>query len=103
MSGTAQAQASSQYPLPSAQCLTHCVKLGIAEDRPIMLDYYTDSLDGKVVIGVRTDGEEKLLVKSEEEYTSSISKIYKVGAEFIILTENSIYIVSSKVPTKRIE
>ena len=78
------------------------VKLGIAEDRPIMLDYYTDSLDGKVVIGVREDGAEKLLVKSEEEYTSSISKIYKVGEEFIVLTENSLYIVSSKVPSKRI-
>ena len=92
----------TQYTLPSTECLTHAVKLGIAEDRPIMLDYYTDSLDGKVVIGVREDGDEKLLVKSEEEYTSSISKIYKVGAEFIILTENSLYIVSSKVPSKRI-
>ncbi len=92
----------TQYTLPTPECLTHAVKLGIAEDRPIMLDYYTDSLDGKVVIGVREDGDEKLLVKSEEEYTSSISKIYKVGSEFIILTENSLYIVSSKVPSKRI-
>ena len=92
----------TQYTLPSTECLTHAVKLGIAEDRPIMLDYYTDSLDGKVVIGIREDGAEKLLVKSEEEYTSSISKIYKVGTEFIILTENSLYIVSSKVPSKRI-
>ena len=82
--------------------MTHCVKLAIAEDRPIMLDYYSDSLDGRVVIGVREDGEEKLLVNSEEEYTSSISKIYKVGGEFIVLTENSLYIVSSKVPSKRI-
>ena len=67
-----------------------------------MLDYYTDSLDGKVIIGVREDGEEKLLVKSEEEYTSAIAKIYKVGEEYIILTENSLYIVSSKVESKRI-
>ena len=97
-----ETQSQTQYPLPSAQCMTHCVKLAIAEDRPIMLDYYSDSLDGRVVIGVREDGEEKLLVKSEEEYTSSISKIYKVGGEFIVLTENSLYIVSSKVPSKRI-
>jgi hypothetical protein len=82
--------------------MQHCVKLAIAEDRPIMLDYYAESLDGKVVIGVREGGTEKLLVKSEEEYTSSISKIYKVGEEFIILTENSLYVVSSKVPSKRI-
>jgi hypothetical protein len=103
MSEQAQTEArSQQYSLPSAQCMNHSVKLAIAEDRPIMLDYYTDSLDGKVIIGVREDGEEKLLVKSEEEYTSAIAKIYKVGEEYIILTENSLYIVSSKVESKRI-
>ena len=91
----------SKYPAPSAQCLQHAAKLAICEDRPMMLDYYADSCDGKVVIGVR-DGGEKLLVKSEEEYTSSISKVYKVAEEYIILTENSLYIVSAKVATKRI-
>ena len=43
-----------------------------------------------------------LLVKSEEEYTSPVSKIYKVESEYIIITENSIYVVSSDIPTKRI-
>ena len=45
------------------------------------------------------DGE-KLLVKSEEEYTSPISKIYKVETDYIIVTENSIYLVSSDIPNK---
>jgi hypothetical protein len=66
-----------------------------------MLDYWTDSLSGKVIIGVRENGE-KLLVKSEEEYTSPISKIYKVVDEYIIVTENSIYLVSAKIENKRI-
>ena len=44
----------------------------------------------------------KLLVKSEEEYTSPVSKIYKVESEYIIITENSIYVVSADIPTKRI-
>ena len=56
----------------------------------------------KVLIGVRDDGGEKLLVKSEDEYTSPISKIYKVEEEFIIVTENSLYIVSANIETKRI-
>jgi len=43
--------------------------------------------DKQVLIGVRDSGE-KLLVKSEEEYTSPVSKIYKVDSEFIIITEN---------------
>ena len=46
---------------------------------------------------------EKLLVKSEEEYTSPIQKIYKVENDFIIMTENSIYLVSATIPTRRIQ
>ena len=46
--------------------------------------------------------DEKLLVKSEDEYTSPISKIYKVESEYIIVTENSIYVVSAEISTKRI-
>lgn len=66
-----------------------------------MFDYWTDSLDRKVLIGVRDNGE-KLLVKSEDEYTSPIAKIWKVETEFIIMTENSLYVVSADIPKKRI-
>ena len=45
---------------------------------------------------------EKLLVRNEEEYTSPISKIYKSDDEYIILTENSIYLVSAYIPSRRI-
>jgi len=41
-------------------------------------------------------------VKSEDEYTSPISKFYKSGTEYIIITENSIYLVSSDIPTRKI-
>ena len=92
---------SSQYRLPSATTLQHVVKISITEDRPIMLDYWTGSLDKQVLIGMRESGE-KLLVKSEDEYTSPIAKIYKVEGDYIILTENSIYLISSDVETKRI-
>tara|TARA_B100000795_G_scaffold127596_1_gene95117 strand:+ start:770 stop:973 length:204 start_codon:yes stop_codon:yes gene_type:complete len=66
------------------------------------MDYWADSQDKKVLIGVRDDGGEKLLVKSEDEYTSPIAKIYKVEEEYIIVTENSLYIVSANIETKRI-
>ena len=89
------------YRLPENTTLQHASKLSIVEDKPIMLDYWTNSLDKTVLIGVK-DNQEKLLVKSEEEYTSPISKIYKVGKEYIIITENSIYLVDVEIPTKRI-
>ena len=92
---------TTNYRLPNGTTLQHCAKLSIVEDKPIMFDYWTSSCDKEVLIGVR-DGGEKLLVKSEEEYTSPVSKIYKVETEYIIITENSIYIVSADIPTKRI-
>jgi hypothetical protein len=89
------------FAAPSNQCLQHCVKIAIVDDKPIMLDYWANSNDSKVLIGVRDNGE-KLLVKSEDEYTSPIEKIYKVEGEYIIVTENSLYIVSASIATKRI-
>jgi hypothetical protein len=92
---------SSGYRLPETKTLLHASKLSIIEDKPIMLDYWTHSLEKKALIGVK-ESQEKLLVKSEDEYTSPISKIYKVGSEYIIMTENSIYIVDVEILTKRI-
>jgi|TARA_B110000858_G_C17808363_1_gene479328 hypothetical protein len=87
--------------LPSTKTLQHASKICIVEDRPIMLDYWAQSLEKKVLIGVKEDGD-KLLVKSEDEYTSTIVKIFKVDEDYIILTENSLYIVDAGCPTKRI-
>lgn len=89
------------YRLPESTTMQHAAKLAIVEDKPIMFDYWTSSLDKSVIIGVK-ESQEKLLVKSEEEYTSPISKIYKVATEYIIVTENSIYLVDSSIATKRI-
>jgi len=92
---------NSSYRLPSDVTLQHASKLAIVEDKPIMLDYWTASVDKKALVGVRESGE-KLLVKSAEEYTSPIAKFYKSVTEYIIITENSIYIVSSDIPTRKI-
>lgn len=89
------------YRLPSDVTLKHAAKLSIVEDKPIMLDYWTSSLDKKALIGGKATGE-KLLVKSEDEYTSGIVKFYKSTEEYIVITENSIYIVSADIPTRKI-
>jgi len=91
----------SNYRVCSAKTWTHAFKIAIVEDRPIMLDYWTASLEKKVLIGIKNDGE-KLLVKSDEEYTSPIAKIFQVEKEFIILTENSLYITSSEIDKRQI-
>ena len=67
--------------MPVDKLLQHAVKLAMVEDKPILMDYWSCSCDGTALIGVR-DSEEKLLVKSEDEYTSPIGKIYGSGKEY---------------------
>ena len=89
------------YKVPSPSIWNHIAKIAISEDKPIMLDYWIDSLDKKVLIGVNDDNE-ILLVKNAEEYTSPISKIFKVDNVYIITTENSIYITHSDISKRKI-
>ena len=91
----------SSLQLPSASTMQHAVKLALSEDRPILLDYWAGSSGGECFIGVR-ENDEKLLVKNEDEYTSPVGKIYSVDNEYIITTENSLYIVNKSIGTKRI-
>ncbi len=93
--------AAQNYRLPAESTLTYACKLAMVEDKPILLDYWTASLDKKALIGIRESGE-KLLVKSEDEYTSPIGKFYKSGNDYIFITENSIYLVSNEIPSRKI-
>jgi hypothetical protein len=87
--------------LPPSSIWNQIAKISLTEDKPIMLDYWSDSLEKKVLIGVK-ENKEKLLVKNEEEYTSPIVKIYKMDEVYIICTENSIYLTSTRIETRRI-
>jgi hypothetical protein len=88
--------------VPSATVMAQAAKVAIEQDRPIYLDYYNDSLDKKCCIGVQ--GNTKFLVKSDTEYTSPIASIMRIKEEkaYIVLTENSLYVVSADIPVKRI-
>ena len=95
-----QAQADS---VPSAATLVSAAKLAIQKDMPIQLDYFVDSADGKAFLGEDATSGDKMLVKNSEEFTSHIQKIYKAGEDFIIMTENSIYLVSGKIQKRKIQ
>jgi hypothetical protein len=94
------APAPTQVPHPSI--LTYAANLAIQQDKPIMLDYYVDTAVGRAFLGEDEGAKQRILVKSKDEFTSSISRTIKVGDDFIVMTENSIYIVSSKITRKRI-
>jgi hypothetical protein len=82
--------------------MVQAAKIAIEQDRPIYLDYYAESLTKACCIGVQ--GTTKMLVKSDTEYTSPIETIMRIKEEktWIVLTENSLYVVSADIPVKKI-
>ena len=88
--------------LPSTQTMTQAAKLAMEQDRAIMLDYYKQTHSGTAFLGEDPETKERILVKSKEEFTSLIKKLYKVGEDFIILTENSLYVVSGKIQKRKV-
>lgn len=86
--------------VPSATVLLRAAQVSIDEDKPLYFDYYRDSLEKKCCIGVQ--GTTKYLVKSNEEYTSTIQTVFKCDTCYIVMTENSLYVVDSGIPIKRV-
>lgn len=99
---TASTTQASIEILPATQTLLQASKLAIEQDRAILLDYYRQTAQGTAFLGEDPDTKEKVLVKSKEEFTSLIKKMYKVGDDFIVLTENSLYIVSCKIQKRKV-
>lgn len=86
--------------IPPASVLLRAAQISVDDDRPILLDYWTDSRDKKCCIGVKDAL--KYLVKNESEYTSTVQNIFRIDGCFIVLTENSLYIVSQEIPVRKI-
>ena len=91
-----------QVDLPNEKVLSHAAKLAMENDKPILLDYYTDTKLGRAFLGEDAETKEKILVKNPEEYTSPIQKMFKAKDDYIIMTENSIYIVNGAIKRKTI-
>jgi hypothetical protein len=101
--------AAATENLPDVKVMTNAFKLAISKDKPIKLDYWVDSTLGRCKIGehsfIGDDGKEHretLLIRNEEEYTSTVEESYKCKGSFILVTSFSIYIVSGTVETCRI-
>jgi len=100
---TSSVQSSTNTELlPGANTLLQASKISIEQDRAIMLDYFRQTANGTAFLGEDSETKERILVKSKDEFTSLIKKLYKVGDDFIILTENSLYIVSGKIQKRKV-
>lgn len=103
-SAAASTVVAQDVETPSDKSLQYAARLAMENDMPIMLDYYADTRDGRAFLGEDGATKEKYLVRSDEEYTSSVQKILRATGDtnFVIMTENSIYIVSGNIKKRTI-
>lgn len=97
-----QAQQAQQELVPAPAVLLQAARLALKEEKGIFLDYYVDTATGKAFMGEDPTTKEKMLVKSADEFTSVIQGAYKVGDDFIVMTENSIYITHKEMKKRKI-
>lgn len=90
--------------IPHTTTMQHAANLGISQDRPIMLDYYSSSIQGECRL-VKTQEQDTILYKNDNEYTSPLRKVFQIDGstdsnnakDIICISENSIYIVHSTI------
>jgi hypothetical protein len=82
--------------VPSTSCLENAAKIAIKNEKPILLDYYVDSMRKECKI-VKNEEGDKFLFKNKEEYTSPLVSMFKIENDVVLETQNSIYIVSGKM------
>ena len=84
---------TTKVSVPTANTLSQAFKLSIQTGRPIESYFYIDSCKGQVCICANDTA--KIIYKNQDEHTSPIGNIYKVDNEYLIVTDNTIYIISS--------
>jgi len=89
---------TSSVSIPHVTTLQQAGSIAIQEDKAIKLDYYVDSLNNSCKL-VKTQDKDTILYKNNDEYTSPLQKVFQVENQndVICVSENSIYIVSTKI------
>ncbi len=85
-------QTGGKIGLPNVNTLNQAAKLSIKIAKPIDFYFYIDSCRGNAQI-VNADGD-KIIYKNNEEHTSPIKHTYKVENAYLVVTENTIYLIS---------
>lgn len=80
---------------PSSKTIKKACQLSKSLNKPIKLNYYIDSLKGSVCITLQKN--EKIIFKNYKEYSKPIKNTFKINRNYIVVTEDTIYIISTKI------
>jgi hypothetical protein len=85
---------TNSVTIPSNKTLIQAFKLSLQIGKPVETYFYLDSCKDSIYICANET--DKIIYKSIDEHTSPVTNIYKSEGEYLIVTENSIYILSAK-------
>ena len=85
---TAQPSGGASLVLPTEKTLLQATKLALKTKKPVCFYFYIDSLKGK--ISISSDGDDRIIFKSDDEHTSPILNTYKSENCFIVVNPHPI-------------
>ena len=93
----------AKYSTPSsgAPCpitLRHAARLSTEQGKPVSMAYFTND----AFLGIESTSSTKVLVNSIGDYSTQVQRMYKTPSEYIIVTENTVYIVPGTMCKKMI-
>jgi hypothetical protein len=90
--------AKSSLPFPTDNTLQQAFKLSLKLTKPVCTYFYIASVKGKA--SIETHNGEKIIFISEDECTSPIMNTFKSDNSYIVVTNNTIYLLSDKTVIK---
>jgi hypothetical protein len=99
-SDTERIMPTKSMDLPIDGTMIYAMQLALKKDKPIILTFWMDSLEKKIVFLHDEAEKETILFKSPEEYTSPLIQKYNNKTDVICETENSLYIIKAGMETK---
>lgn len=103
MSSSQQTATQAQLAVPHDISLRQAFRWSMEQDKPIMTDYYLDSMQGRCRL-VKTQDKDTILFKNSEEHTSPLKRLVQIdgsktsnGFDLLCVSENSIYVVHSNI------
>lgn len=90
------------WPSPEAALKIHKLSISVRKSDPVPIEWYffLPSVRGEVCLV--DDGENMEIYRNKDEHSSRVQRYWKVDTLYVVLTDNTLHIVSANTPIRRV-
>lgn len=90
------------WPSPEASLKIHKQSIALRKTDPVPIEWYffLPSVRGEVCIV--DDGENMEIYRNKDEHSSRIQKYWEIDNIYLVLTDNTLHVISSSTPIRRV-